>query len=181
MDGWETRRRRTPGHDWCIVRLGLPGVIRSIVVDTAFFRGQLSVALLDRRVRRPSGAQSDRRSRSCGNRCSAQSELRGDAENVVRCVERSHARSRTCGSTSFPTAASRDCACMGEALPDWPRVLAAPAGDRSRGHRERRPHRRLERSFLRRAAQHADARTPPRTWATAGRRSAGAAPATTGW
>ncbi len=39
MDGWETRRRRTPGHDWCIVRLGLRGVIRSVVVDTAFFRG----------------------------------------------------------------------------------------------------------------------------------------------
>ena len=26
MDGWETRRRRTPGYDWCIVKLGLPGV-----------------------------------------------------------------------------------------------------------------------------------------------------------
>jgi allantoicase len=39
MDGWETRRRRTPGHDWCIVRLGLPGIIRGIVVDTSFFTG----------------------------------------------------------------------------------------------------------------------------------------------
>src|SRR5215467_4288998 len=39
MDGWETRRRRTPGHDWCIVRLGLPGVIRGVIVDTSFFRG----------------------------------------------------------------------------------------------------------------------------------------------
>ena len=39
MDGWETRRRREPGYDWCIVRLGLPGVIRGVVVDTAFFRG----------------------------------------------------------------------------------------------------------------------------------------------
>ena len=39
MDGWETRRRRAPGHDWCIVRLGLPGVVRGVVVDTAFFRG----------------------------------------------------------------------------------------------------------------------------------------------
>jgi allantoicase len=39
MDGWETRRRRTPGHDWCIVRLGLPGVVHGVVVDTAFFRG----------------------------------------------------------------------------------------------------------------------------------------------
>jgi allantoicase len=39
MDGWETRRRRTPGHDWCIVRLGVPGVVRGVVVDTAYFRG----------------------------------------------------------------------------------------------------------------------------------------------
>ena len=39
MDGWESRRRRTPGHDWCIVRLGLPGIIRGIVVDTSFFTG----------------------------------------------------------------------------------------------------------------------------------------------
>lgn len=39
MDGWESRRRRTPGYDWCVVRLGLPGVIRGIVVDTSFFTG----------------------------------------------------------------------------------------------------------------------------------------------
>jgi allantoicase len=39
MDGWETRRRRSPGHDWCIVRLGLPGAIHGVIVDTSFFRG----------------------------------------------------------------------------------------------------------------------------------------------
>jgi allantoicase len=39
MDGWETRRRRTPGCDWCIIRLGLPGVLRGLVVDTSFFTG----------------------------------------------------------------------------------------------------------------------------------------------
>ena len=39
MDGWETHRRRTPGFDWCIIRLGLPGIIRGVVVDTSFFRG----------------------------------------------------------------------------------------------------------------------------------------------
>jgi allantoicase len=38
-DGWETRRRREPGHDWAIVRLGVPGVVREVVVDTAFFTG----------------------------------------------------------------------------------------------------------------------------------------------
>ncbi|MEP6568763.1 MAG: allantoicase [Acidobacteriota bacterium] len=39
MDGWESRRRRTPGYDWSIIRLGLPGIIRGVVVDTSFFRG----------------------------------------------------------------------------------------------------------------------------------------------
>lgn len=39
MDGWETRRRREPGYDWCVIRLGLPGLIRGVVIDTAYFRG----------------------------------------------------------------------------------------------------------------------------------------------
>jgi allantoicase len=39
MDGWETRRRRTPGYDWAIIRLGAPGIVRGIVIDTSFFTG----------------------------------------------------------------------------------------------------------------------------------------------
>lgn len=39
MDGWETRRRRTPGYDWCIVKLGLPGIVHGVIVDTAHFKG----------------------------------------------------------------------------------------------------------------------------------------------
>jgi allantoicase len=39
MDGWETRRRRTSGNDWCVIRLGLAGIVRGVVVDTSFFRG----------------------------------------------------------------------------------------------------------------------------------------------
>jgi allantoicase len=38
-DGWETRRRRGPGFDWAIVKLGRPGTIRSIEVDTIHFKG----------------------------------------------------------------------------------------------------------------------------------------------
>lgn len=40
-DGWETRRRRgsASDRDWAIVRLGVPGIIRVVVVDTAFFTG----------------------------------------------------------------------------------------------------------------------------------------------
>src|SRR5918997_210495 len=44
MDGWETRRRREPGHDWCLIRLGVPGIVRGLVVDTAFFRGNYPAA-----------------------------------------------------------------------------------------------------------------------------------------
>jgi allantoicase len=39
MDGWETRRRRTPGHDWCVIRMGLRGIVRGVVVDTSHFKG----------------------------------------------------------------------------------------------------------------------------------------------
>ncbi|HEY7565976.1 MAG TPA: allantoicase [Gemmatimonadaceae bacterium] len=39
MDGWETRRRRNEGYDWCVVRLGIPAIVRGVVVDTAWFRG----------------------------------------------------------------------------------------------------------------------------------------------
>ena len=39
MDGWESRRKRTPGHDWCIIALGRPGLIRGVNVDTGHFKG----------------------------------------------------------------------------------------------------------------------------------------------
>lgn len=38
-DGWETRRRREPGVDRAVIRLGLPGVVHGVVVDTAYFTG----------------------------------------------------------------------------------------------------------------------------------------------
>jgi allantoicase len=43
-DGWETRRRRTPGNDWVILRLGQTGRIRRVDVDTAFFKGNYPAA-----------------------------------------------------------------------------------------------------------------------------------------
>lgn len=43
MDGWESRRKRNlrPGydHDWCVLKLGQPGVIRGVNIDTAHFLG----------------------------------------------------------------------------------------------------------------------------------------------
>ncbi|KAK8731582.1 hypothetical protein OTU49_007379, partial [Cherax quadricarinatus] len=39
MDGWETRRKRKPGHDWCIIKLGVAGVVAGVDVDTSHFTG----------------------------------------------------------------------------------------------------------------------------------------------
>jgi allantoicase len=39
VDGWETKRRREPGYDWVLVRLGAPGTITAVDVDTSFFTG----------------------------------------------------------------------------------------------------------------------------------------------
>jgi allantoicase len=38
-DGWETKRRRTAGHDWAVVRLGITGLVRRAEIDTTFFKG----------------------------------------------------------------------------------------------------------------------------------------------
>lgn len=39
MDGWESRRKRTPGHDYCVIRLGIVAVIRGLDIDTSYFTG----------------------------------------------------------------------------------------------------------------------------------------------
>ena len=39
MDGWESRRKRGPGHDWCILELGVPGHVRAFDIDTNHFLG----------------------------------------------------------------------------------------------------------------------------------------------
>jgi len=44
MDGWESRRKREPGHDYCIVRLGIPGLLHGVDIDTRFFTGNFPPA-----------------------------------------------------------------------------------------------------------------------------------------
>jgi allantoicase len=124
MDGWETRRRRTPGNDWCVLKLGQPGMIRSVVVDTAFFRGNY-----------PSHCSLD----ACGvpegtepatlfdgsirwHPVLPRSELRGDAENLlsVDAPRRlTHVRLNI-----FPDGGVARLRVLGDAMPDWTRVLA---------------------------------------------------------
>jgi len=44
MDGWESRRKRTEGHDYCIIRLGIPGIVHGFDIDTSYFTGNFPPA-----------------------------------------------------------------------------------------------------------------------------------------
>ncbi|MDH3589006.1 MAG: allantoicase [Gammaproteobacteria bacterium] len=39
MDGWESRRKREPGHDYCVIRLGVPGILHGVDINTRYFTG----------------------------------------------------------------------------------------------------------------------------------------------
>ncbi len=79
MDGWESRRKRTPGHDHAIIRLGAPGVIRGFVVDTSFFRGNYPSHCSIEACYAPFESQPDDLTNWV--EILPKSELRGDSEN----------------------------------------------------------------------------------------------------
>ncbi len=125
MDGWETRRRRTPGHDSCVVRLALPGVPRGIVVDTSFFRGNY-----------PEHCSLE----ACAADPNATLEqLRDTATEWVEVLPRSplcgHARNRFPLEPPYrfthlrfhiyPDGGVARLRVHGEVVPDWPSILAA--------------------------------------------------------
>jgi allantoicase len=55
-DGWETRRRRTPGNDWIIIALGARGVVESVEIDTAHYKGNYPDACSVLAADMPSGS-----------------------------------------------------------------------------------------------------------------------------
>jgi allantoicase len=56
MDGWESRRKRGPGHDECVVRLGWPATVHGVDIDTRFFDGNQPLAAA---IEAASGAEPD--------------------------------------------------------------------------------------------------------------------------
>ena len=124
MDGWETRRRRSEGYDWCIVRLGVPAVVRGIVVDTAWFRGNFpeSCSLDGCEVEGTPAASdlSDAR-RSQWREIMPRQQLQGDTRNVLPVTDSgrvTHVRLNI-----FPDGGVARLRVHGEARPD-PRALS---------------------------------------------------------
>jgi allantoicase len=119
MDGWESRRKRTPGHDFAIIRLGLRGVVRGVVVDTAFFRGNFpSHCSIEACQARP---ESDVESLLEANwiEILPKSELKGDSENLFSIDSPfafTHLRLHI-----FPDGGVARLRVHGEVSPDWRR------------------------------------------------------------
>jgi len=59
MDGWETRRKRTTGYDWCIVKLARAGVVMGLDIDTSHFTGNFPPAASVEAAHVPGDAQPD--------------------------------------------------------------------------------------------------------------------------
>ena len=127
MDGWESRRRRTPGHDWCIIRLGIPGVVHSVVVDTAHFRGNHPASASLESIEAPPDVAADALADDSRWRPLAiRTDLAGDTANRLATsdLERStHVRLNI-----FPDGGVARLRVFGEVAPDWPRLMAAVAG-----------------------------------------------------
>jgi allantoicase len=125
MDGWESRRRRTPGHDWCIIRLGLPGIIRGVVVDTSFFTGNFPERFsLEGCDLGEMPSKSEKKHLSSANinwvQVAPETELKGDSQNLfpVKCETRfTHLRLKI-----YPDGGVARLRVHGEAAPDAKRI-----------------------------------------------------------
>ena len=180
MDGWETRRRRTPGYDWCVIQLGMPGVVRGVDVDTNHFIGNFPERCSLEACFRPGRVVESRSPRP-------QDQLGGDPPSQAPPGRLAEPLPRRQRSALDPPPSQHLPRRRGCALPGLRRGRAGLAGARTveaaprpRLHQERRPRPGRERHALRREGQPHHARPFRRTWATAGRPGGAAAPATTG-
>jgi len=127
MDGWETRRRREPGFDWAIVRLGLPGVARGVVVDTRHFRGNypescsIDTCALDGH---PAPAELSGSSVAWAEILPL-SQLQGDSRNFfpILPIEKDGGRITHVRLNIHPDGGVARLRVHGEVLPDWPRIV----------------------------------------------------------
>ena len=110
MDGWESRRRRTPGYDWCELQLGLRGVIRGVNVQTTFFTGNY-----------PSHASLDARDgKGAWVEILPKTALNGNGDNFLPVkADKPYDHVRL---NIFPDGGVARLRVFGEVMPDWGRV-----------------------------------------------------------
>jgi len=122
MDGWESRRRRTPGHDWCVMKLGLAGIISKLIVDTSYFRGNypescsIDAGALER-------GEDPLASDIVWNEILPPSSLKGDSQNCFALADPfryTHLRLNI-----YPDGGVARLRAYGEVVPDWGKLSNA--------------------------------------------------------
>lgn len=121
MDGWETRRRRQPGHDWAIIRLGLPGTIHGFIVDTAYFKGNYPESCSIEACDAESGAQETPTADMGWTEVLSRTPLTGDSENRFAVAHVNH-RVTHLRLNIFPDGGVARLRVYGRAAPDWVRL-----------------------------------------------------------
>ena len=122
MDGWETRRHSVDG-DWCIVRLGTPGTVRGLVVDTTHFRGNYPEACSAEVCAVPAPAPLDALEAAAWVEILARTPLQGDTTNLIGVDTEAlatHLRLRI-----FPDGGVARLRVHGEVAPAWTRFAQA--------------------------------------------------------
>ena len=120
MDGWETRRRREAGDDWCIVRLGVPGIVRGVDVDTSFFTGNYPEACAIEVCDLPQLAMPEAAAARSWRQVLGRTPLRGDSHNLFAIADSpkaTHVRLRI-----FPDGGVARLRVHGEVVADWARL-----------------------------------------------------------
>ena len=112
MDGWETRRRRdvtADAHDWCVVRLGVRGVVKGVDVETTHFKGNY-----------PESCAIDAGDGSSWREVLARTPLGGDSHNlfaVTDAAAATHLRLRI-----YPDGGVARLRAYGTVVADWDRL-----------------------------------------------------------
>jgi allantoicase len=122
MDGWESARRRSPGYDWCVIRLGLAGRIRGVMVDTSHFKGNYpeQCSIDAAAVEGQPGLEQLLSSEVAWSELLPGSQLKGDSQNLfpVEADGRfTHLRFKI-----YPDGGVARLRVYGEVLPDWERI-----------------------------------------------------------
>ena len=122
MDGWESRRKRTPGHDWCIIKLGCAGIIKGVDIDTNYFLGNnpsyASIEACKVEGSISASALSDKRTK--WTTILSKSPLKPGSQNLFAVVSEkgwTHIRLNI-----FPDGGVARLRVYGDVLPDWNRI-----------------------------------------------------------
>ena len=138
MDGWETRRRRDPDwagtgagtpqergkaiHDWCVIRLGLPGIVRGVVIDTAFFRGNFPESASIEAAEMSANTDLAAQAAAKWEELLPRSPLKGDSKNLF--AIKKPRRATHLRLNIFPDGGVARLRVHGNVVPDWDRLTA---------------------------------------------------------